>query len=93
MFSTRRLQKVNISFILLGEDLRIYFKSKERLCVLGRARGRACTVYYKIGNLGNDDDTGSKKLTYNKKAIALFQTLSILFHFVQFLSVREFLWS
>lgn len=63
MFSTRRLQKVNISFILLDEDLQIYFKSKERLCVLGCVRVRACTVYYKTGNLGNDDGTGSKKLT------------------------------
>lgn len=63
MFSARRLQNVNVSFILLGEDLRIYFKSKERLCVLGCVRVRACTVYYKIGNLGNDDGTGSKKLT------------------------------
>ena len=63
MFSARRLQNVNVSFILLGEDLRIYFKSKERLCVLGCVRVRACTAYYKIGNLGNDDGTGSKKLT------------------------------
>ena len=42
MFSTRRLQNVNISFILLGEDLRICFKSKERLCVLACARVREC---------------------------------------------------
>lgn len=42
MFSTRRLQKVNISFILLGEDLRIYFKSKERLGVYASVRVRAC---------------------------------------------------
>ena len=45
MFSTRRLQKVNISFILLGEDLRIYFKSKERLGVYACVRVRACLTH------------------------------------------------
>ena len=42
MFSTRRQQNVDISFILLGEDLRICFKSKERLCVLACVRVREC---------------------------------------------------
>ena len=42
MFSTRRPQKVKLLVILLGEDLRIYFKSKERLGVYACVRVRAC---------------------------------------------------
>ena len=57
MFSARRLQNVNVSFILLGEDLRIYFKSKERL---GR---RVCVCACKGVIKSNDDGTRSKKLT------------------------------
>ena len=57
MFSARRLQNVNVSFILLGEDLRIYFKSKERL------GGRVCVCACKGVIKSNADGTGSKKLT------------------------------
>ena len=86
MFSTRRPQKVKLLVILLGEDLRIYFKSKERLgvyaCVLVRACLKATTM-----------TQGAKSSLKIKKAFAVFQTSLILFDFVQFVSVSEFLWS
>ena len=92
MFSARRLQNVNVSFILMSEDLRIYFKSKERLCVLGCVRVRACTVYYKIGNLGNDDGTGAKsslKIKKQSRCFKLYRSYSISFNLSVFANFCE----